>query len=70
MGRCFVSGLDVRIFDDELSDYGEIMLTWAIIALVKKRDGAAGGRVSTSLRGLKACRLNGVLNRLPPSLVA
>jgi len=33
---CFVSGLGVRIFDDELSDYGEIMLKWAIMRIGEK----------------------------------
>ena len=39
-----------------ISDYGEIMLKWAIIALVKKRGGAAGGRESMFLRGWRMCR--------------
>ena len=69
-GLCFVAGSGARIFDDELSDYGEIMLKWVIIALVKKRGGAAGGRESMSLRGLKVCCLNGVLNSSPLSPVA
>ena len=36
MGRCFVAGLGARIFDDELSDYGEIMLKWAIMRIGEK----------------------------------
>lgn len=36
VGRCFVAGLDVRIFDDELSDYGEIILKWVSIRIGEK----------------------------------
>ena len=36
VGRCFVAGSGVRIFDDELSDYGEIMLKWAIMRIGEK----------------------------------
>ena len=36
MGRCFVAGLGVRIFDDELSDYGEIILKWVSIRIGEK----------------------------------
>jgi hypothetical protein len=35
-GRCFVAGSGVRIFDDDLSDYGEIMLKWAIMRIGEK----------------------------------
>ena len=35
-GLCFVAGSGARIFDDELSDYGEIMLKWAIMCIGEK----------------------------------
>ena len=31
--RCFVAGSGARIFDDGLSDYGAIMLKWAIMCI-------------------------------------
>ena len=34
--HCFVGGSGVRIFDDELSDYGEIMLKSASIRIGAK----------------------------------
>ena len=36
MGRCFVAGSGTRIFDDGLSDYGAIMLKWAIMRIGEK----------------------------------
>ena len=33
---CFVAGSGVRIFDDEFSDYGEIMLKWASVRIGEK----------------------------------
>lgn len=61
-GRCFVAGSGVRIFDDEFSDYGEIMWKWAIVRIGEKRGGAADGRELMFLRGLRVCRPSGALS--------
>ena len=53
-----------------ISDYGEIMLKWAIMRIGEKRGGAAGGRESMFPRRLKASRPSGVSNSSPLSLAA